>query len=91
MCSHCDNLHCSCHETDNINVDPIKINHPIRSCMSITKNKTPDRRLKNVQNTSISDKKATNYKIKQTQQVTVPSSEEIIASCNVACNLNRCI
>jgi hypothetical protein len=48
------------------------------------KNKTPDRRLNNVQNISISDnkKKATNYKIKQTQQVTVPSSEEIIASCN---------
>ena len=50
--------------------------------MSIMKNKTPDRRLNNVQNISISDKKATNYKIKQTQQVTVPSSEEIIASCN---------
>jgi hypothetical protein len=46
------------------------------------KNKTPDRRLNNVQNISISGKKATNYKIKQTQQVTVPSSEEIIASCN---------
>jgi hypothetical protein len=48
----------------------------------VNKNKTPDRRLKDVQNISISDKKATNYKIKQTQQVTVPSSEEIIASCN---------
>jgi hypothetical protein len=32
--------------------------------------------------TQDSDKKETNYKIKQTQQVTVPSSEEIIASCN---------
>ena len=50
--------------------------------MLIMKNKIPDRRLNNVQNISISDKKATNYKIKQTQQVTVPSSEEIIASCN---------
>ena len=46
------------------------------------KNKTPDRRINNVQNISISDKKATHYMIKQTQQVTVPSSEEIIASCN---------
>jgi hypothetical protein len=44
--------------------------------MSIMKNKTPDRRINNVQNISISDKKAINYKIKQTQQVTVPSSEE---------------